>query len=66
MDGDACILRISKLILELTGAYRTETASSVGEAFDKIGKFEYDVIVRTENFLTSYYNLVSQSRFQYL
>ena len=45
VDDDACILRISKLILELTGAYQVETASSVGEAFDKMGKVEYDVVV---------------------
>jgi DNA-binding response OmpR family regulator len=45
VDDDACILRISKLILEQTGAYKVETASSVGEAFDKIGKVEYDAVV---------------------
>ena len=45
VDDDACILRISKLILEMKGAYQVETASSVGEAFDKMGKVEYDVVV---------------------
>jgi DNA-binding NarL/FixJ family response regulator len=45
VDDDACILRISKRILELTGAYEVETASSVGEAFDKMGKDKYDVVV---------------------
>jgi hypothetical protein len=45
VDDDACSLRISKLILELTGAYQVETASSVGEAFDKMGKIEYDAVV---------------------
>ena len=45
VDDDSCILRISKLILELTGAYQVETASSVEEAFDKMGKVEYDVVV---------------------
>jgi DNA-binding NarL/FixJ family response regulator len=45
VDDDACILRVSKLILELTGAYQVETASSVGEAFAKMGKNEYDVVV---------------------
>jgi len=59
-------LRISKLILELTEADQVETASSIGEAFDKMGKAEYDAVVRTENFLISCHNLVNQSRFQRL
>ena len=66
VDDDACILRISKLILELAGAFQLETGSSVGEAFDKMEKLEYDFVVKTENFLINWYNLVSQSRFQYL
>ena len=45
VDDDAYILRISKLILEMTKAYQVETVSSVGEAFDNIGKAEYDVFV---------------------
>ena len=45
VDDDACILRISKLILEMIGGYQVETASSVGEAFDKMGEVEYDVVV---------------------
>jgi CheY-like chemotaxis protein len=45
VDDDDCILKISKIILEQTGTYKVETASSVGEAFDKIGKFEYDAVV---------------------
>ena len=45
VDDDSCILRISKLILERTGAYQVETASSAGEAFDKMGQGEYDVVV---------------------
>lgn len=45
VDDDACILRISKLILERTGSYQVETALSVEEAIYKMGKVEYDVIV---------------------
>jgi DNA-binding NtrC family response regulator len=45
VDDDACILEISKLILEMKGAYQVETASSVDEAFEKMGENEYDVVV---------------------
>jgi DNA-binding NarL/FixJ family response regulator len=45
VDDDTCILRISKAILEMIGTYQVETSSSVGEAFDKMGKVEYDVVV---------------------
>ena len=45
VDDDACILRVSKLILELTGAYQVETALSGGEALAKMGKVVYDVVV---------------------
>ena len=40
VDDDICIQRTFELILEMTGAYKVETASSVGEAFDKMGKVE--------------------------
>jgi len=40
VDDDACILRVSKLILEMIGGYQVETASSVGEAFVKMGEVE--------------------------
>ena len=45
VDDDARILRISKSILETMGAYEVETASSVREAFDKMEKVEYDVVI---------------------
>jgi CheY-like chemotaxis protein len=45
IDDDTCALRISKLILEHMGEYQVESVSSVKEAFDKMGKDEYDVIV---------------------
>jgi len=45
VDDDACILRISKAILEMNGGYQVETASSVYNAFEKMGENKYDVVV---------------------
>jgi DNA-binding NtrC family response regulator len=45
VDNDACILRTSKLILEMNGAYYVETAMSVDKAFEQMREKEYDVIV---------------------
>jgi CheY-like chemotaxis protein len=59
VDDDPCILRISKLILETMGAYQVETASSVREAFDKMGRVEYDVVV-------SDYHMPEQDGLQFL
>jgi DNA-binding NtrC family response regulator len=45
VDDDACILEISKAILEMNGEYQVETTSSVDEAPEKMGEKEYDAIV---------------------
>jgi CheY-like chemotaxis protein len=45
LDDDPCTLRISKIILERIGEYQVESVLSVEEAFAKMGKDEYDVIV---------------------
>jgi hypothetical protein len=44
VDDDACILRISKLILELTGAYQVETASSLKKQLAKWGKLSMTLL----------------------
>jgi CheY-like chemotaxis protein len=38
VDDDACILRISKTILEMKEGYQVDTALSAGEALKKWGK----------------------------
>jgi len=45
VDDEASFLKVTKQILEMQGAFRVETALSVGEAVEKMRKKTYDVIV---------------------
>ena len=45
VDDDAGFLKTAKAILEMQGAFQIDTASSVEEAWEKMKKEEYDVVV---------------------
>ncbi|MGA3060524.1 MAG: response regulator [Candidatus Bathyarchaeia archaeon] len=45
VDNDECFLKISKQILEMDGKIKVETATTAYEAYEKLKKFHYDVVV---------------------
>ncbi len=45
VDNDDIFLKVSKRILEMDGKIKVETATNVYEAFEKLQKFHYDVVV---------------------
>jgi PAS domain S-box-containing protein len=45
VDDDAAFLKLAKRLLQAEGSFQVETASSVQEAFERMKKVEFDVIV---------------------
>ncbi len=45
VDDDACFLKTAKPILEMQGTFQVDTASCVEEAWEKMKKAKYDVVV---------------------
>jgi len=45
VDDEADFLKTAEAILEMQGEFQVETASSVEEAWEKMKKEEYDVVI---------------------
>ena len=59
VDDDVCFLEVSKQILEMEGKFKIDNATSVDEAFQKLGKQSYDAVV-------SDYEMPSKNGLQFL
>jgi DNA-binding NtrC family response regulator len=45
VDDDICFLEVSRQILEMEGKFEIDNATSVDEAFQKLGAKSYDVVI---------------------